>query len=303
VGGGYAIVSAPPSIAGWPAGERRGQWIQPTTKGLTDVPESKPASETDARGRSSLTLEKGIRILDCFDVEHSEWSLKDLCVQAGVARPAYRLVKTLIDLKYLARDPSRGTYHLGPGLMKAAYLMSSHTHLARVSHPYMEELAAETTESVVMAVWMDHEILVTDVVLTPRPFRPSIPVGTIMPGFCTAHAKLFLAFGPEQKRKWALSQPLSRRTEHTVLDPVELEEVLKQVRQEGVAFCLQEWQMGMCALAAPIFDSNGDIVAGLAIVAPNERFGPAEMRVYAAATRRTAAQISQRLGYQPASSS
>jgi IclR family KDG regulon transcriptional repressor len=61
--------------------------------------------------------------------------------------------------------------------------------------------------------------------------------------------------------------------------------------------------MGMCALAAPIFDSNGDIVAGLAIVAPNERFGPAEMRVYAAATRRTAAQISQRLGYQPASSS
>lgn len=274
--------------------------MRPTTKGLTDVPDIKPAVEKDVRSRVSLTLEKGVRILDCFDVEHSEWSLKDLCARAGVARPtAYRLVKTLVDLKYLARDPSRGTYRLGPGLMKAAYLMSPHIQLARVARPYMEELAAETTESVVMAVWMDHEALVTDVVITPRPFRPSIPVGTILPGFCTAQAKLFLAFGSEQKRKWALSQPLERRTEHTVLDPRELEEMLVQVKHEGVAFCLQEWQLGMCALAAPVFGPNGDIVAGLAVVAPNERFGPAEMRVYAAATRRTAAQISQRLSHQP----
>ncbi|MFH0914848.1 MAG: IclR family transcriptional regulator [bacterium] len=262
--------------------------------------DQKPTSKGDPKSRTSLTLEKGIRILDCFDVEHPEWSLADIAAHVHVARPtAYRLVKTLVGLKYLARDPSTSTYHLGPGLMKAAYLMSSHTQLARVAHPYMEELAAETTESVVMAVWMDHEVLVTDVVLTPRPFRPSIPVGTIMPGFCTAHAKLFLAFGSEEKRKWALSQPLERRTEHTVLDRRELEQVLEQVRQEGVAFCLQEWQVGMCALAAPVFGPNGDIVAGLAIVAPSERFGPAEMRIYAAATRRTAAQISQRLGYQP----
>jgi DNA-binding IclR family transcriptional regulator len=267
------------------------------------VPDNKQTSERDARSRASLTLEKGIRILDCFDVEHSEWSLKDLSVRAGVARPtAYRLVKTLVDLKYLARSPSRGTYHLGPGLMKAAYLMSSHTQLARAAHPYLEELAAETTESVVMAVWMDQEVLVTDVVITPRPFRPSIPVGTIMPGFCTAHAKLFLAFGPEQKRKWALSQPMEKRTEYTVVDPGELEEVLEQVKQEGVAFCLQEWQLGMCALAAPVFGPSGDLVAGLAVLAPNERFGPAEMRVYAAAARRIAARISHLLGYQPSPS-
>ena len=196
----------------------------------TDMPELEPAFAKDAKSRASLTLEKGIRILDCFDVEHPEWSLKDLGVRAGVARPtAYRLVKTLVDLKYLARDPARGTYHLGAGLMKAAYLMSSHTQLTRVAHPFMEELAAETTESAVMAVWMDHEVLVTDVVITPRPFRPFIPPGTIMPGFCTAHAKLFLAFGPEQKRRWALAQPLERRTEHTVLDPPELEKGLEQV--------------------------------------------------------------------------
>ena len=240
-------------------------------------------------------------MLDCFDVEHSEWALKDLSARAGVARPtAYRLVKTLVDLKYLARDQSTGTYHLGPGLMKAAYLMNSHTRLTRVAHPFMEELAAETTESVVMAVWQDHQILVTDVVMTTRPFRPSIPVGMIMPGFATAHAKLFLAFDSERKRMWALSQPLERRTEHTVVDPQELERMLVQVRHEGVAFCLQEWQMGMCALAAPVFGPSGDVVAGLAVVAPNERFGPAEMRGYAAAARSTAARISCELGYQPA---
>jgi DNA-binding IclR family transcriptional regulator len=264
------------------------------------VPEQNSRSEKEARTRTSLTLEKGIRILDCFDVEHPEWSLPDLAVRAGVARPtAYRLVKTLVSLKYLARDPATSTYRLGPGLMKASYVMFSHSELARIAHPFMEELAAETTESACLGVWRDYEVLVVDVVLANRPFKLHVPIGLVMPSFGTAHSKVFLAFGPEHIRLRALTRRLEARTPHTIVDPHELDQVLDEVKREGVAFGLQEWEVGTCAVAAPVFGSNGQIAAALAIVAPNERFGPVEMRVCAGAVRQTAAKISKELGYLP----
>jgi DNA-binding IclR family transcriptional regulator len=265
------------------------------------VPDQNSISNGGPKARTSLTLEKGIRILDCFDVEHPGWNLVDLAARAGIARPtAYRLVKTLVELKYLARDPSTSTYRLGPGLMKATYLMLSHSELARIAHPFMEELAAETTESACLGVWLDNEVLIVDVVLAPRPFKLSVPIGLVMPSFGTAHSKVFLAFGPEHIRRRALAQKLERRTEYTIVDPRELDQVLDQVKREGVAFGLQEWEVGTCAAAAPIFGSSGQIAAALAVVTPNERFGPAEMRTYVGAVRQTAARISERLGYQPA---
>ena len=264
------------------------------------MPHGNSTNYGESRARTSLTLEKGIRILDCFDVEHPEWNLADMAAHAGVARPtAYRLVKTLVSLKYLERDPATSTYRLGPGLMKATYLMFSHSELARVAHPFIMELATETTESACLGVWRDYEVLIVDVVLAPRPFKPSVPIGLVMPTFGTAHSKVFLAFGPEHVRQRALAQKLERRTDYTIVDPQELEQVLNQVKHEGVAFGLQEWEVGTCAAAAPIFGSNGQIIAALAVVAPNERFGPAEMRTCAAAVRQASARISQEFGYVP----
>ena len=263
------------------------------------MPDPSSPPQRQAKSRRSLTLEKGIRILNCFDVEHPEWSLADLAARAGVARPtAYRLVKTLLDLDYLSRDPATSTYRLGPGLMKATYVMFSHAELAGIAHPFMEELTAETTESTCLGVWRDHEVLIVDVVLADRPFKLSVPIGLAMPSFGTAHSKVFLAFGPEDVRRRALAQKLERRTERTITDPQVLDEVLDQVKREGVAFGLQEWELGTCAVSAPIFGPSGQIMAAVAVVAPNERFGSAEMRTNAAAVRRTATQISQRLGYQ-----
>ncbi len=265
------------------------------------MPHQNSTSNGASQTRTSLTLEKGIRILDCFDVEHPEWNLADMAARAGVARPtAYRLVKTLVAFKYLERDPATSTYRLGPGLMKATYLMFSHSELARIAHPFMEELATATTESICLGVWRDYEVLIVDVILASRPFKLSLPIGLVMPSFGTAHSKIFLAFGPEHIRRRALAQELERRTEYTIVDPQELDQVLDQVKREGIAFGLQEWEVGTCAVAAPIFGSSGQVVAALAVVAPNERFGPAEMRTCAAAARATAARISQELGHQTA---
>ena len=246
----------------------------------------------------SLTLKKGLSILSLFDSDHPTWTFGQIWRKAGLSRPtAFRLVKTLEESKYLSYDPEKGTYHLGVSILKGAYLMLSPSELARIAHPYMEELAEETTETVVLAVHADDVPIVADRVLTPRPFKPDNPVGLSMPGLANLHTRIFLAFQPEAKRREALSRPLEKRTPYTTTDPKLLAAQLADIRQKGIALGLQEWNVGMCAVAAPLFDAGGEVRASLAVVAPIERFGPKEQADHTVALKRTAAQVSRALGH------
>jgi len=94
-----------------------------------------------------------------------------------------------------------------------------------------------------------------------------------------------------------LAKPQEQLTEHTIVDPRALADELARVRREGVAYDLQEYSIGICAVGAPIRDLTGEVRASIAVVAPVERFGPNEMRRYAEAVRQAASALSQELGY------
>jgi DNA-binding IclR family transcriptional regulator len=134
-------------------------------------------------------------------------------------------------------------------------------------------------------------------VLTPRPFKPDNPVGLPMPGLANVHTRIFLAYRPETEWRAALSAPIERRTPHTRVDPEELAAELAKIRREGVACGMQEWNLGMCAVAAPVFDVGRQVRASLAVVAPDERFGPAQMESYVAEVIEAARLVSGALVY------
>ncbi len=259
------------------------------------------AASNDVNTPLSLTLKKGLAILSLFDSDHPEWTFTEIWKQAGISRPTtFRLVRTLEEAKYLSFDPRKDVYHLGVSILKGTYLMLSPTELARVAHPYMEQLAESTTETVILAVRVDHEAVIADRVLTPRPFKPDNPVGLAMPGLANVHTRIFLAYRPLAEQTEALAQPQEKRTPFTKTDPAELAAELKKIRAEGLATGVQEWNMGMCAVAAPVFDPDGQVRASLSVVAPVERFGPEERALYSAGVRTAAANVSRALGFEGA---
>ena len=254
-------------------------------------------------GSPSRTLEKGLQVLSLFDVIHPEWTLRDIREKAGLPKATgFRLVKTLENLKYLAYDPKSGTYHLGSAMLKAAYVTLSHAGLVRVAEPYVQALAEATTETADLSVWTDQGSMIVHTVYTPRPFRPYTPPGMVMAGLTNVHSKVFVAFGPESGWAKAIADNITPRTKYSITDPDRLIEELAKIRCEGVAFGLEEHNLGMCAVGAPVFDSTGEVRAGLAIVAPTERFGPAERLKHAAAVADVAASLSRELGYKGAGS-
>ena len=159
-----------------------------------------PGADESSR-LSTRTLERGLSILDCFDLDRPDWTLSDVCKETGLAKAtAFRLLKTLENYRYVTFDAVTNRYCLGPSMAKATYLMLSHSELVRVAHPVLQALADATTETALLATWLDHQALVLDIVLTARPFRPYVRVGQIFRSPENANAQVFLAFSPIESR-------------------------------------------------------------------------------------------------------
>jgi DNA-binding IclR family transcriptional regulator len=103
--------------------------------------------------------------------------------------------------------------------------------------------------------------------------RYTVPTGTTRPLYVSAGGQLLLA---HQEPAWidayigaTVLEPLTPRT---VTDPEQLRERLAAIRREGFAISLGETVPGAAGLAAPIFNADGSVTAGLLIGAPIDRF-------------------------------
>ena len=89
--------------------------------------------------------------------------------------------------------------------------------------------------------------------------------------------------------------PQVKLTPYSVTAPNELEEILERVAEEGIAWDIEEHELGVCAVSAPIFGPEKELRAVLTVVAPKERFGPKQAKKKAEVVKSTAATISLRL--------
>ena len=206
---------------------------------------------------TARTLEKGLMILSLFDHEHARLTLTGICKATGMPMPtALRLARTLEQSRYLHYDERTRCYELGSAVYRAASGLRSHSELIRAARPHLVRLTEQTTESTALGVFQHGESLVVDMILTPRPFKPANLVGTSFPGLTTLYAKIAVAFGPENMWDAALASEIPAITAQTVTDPALVREEIELIRREGVAFGIETLVVGICTVAAPIFDAS-----------------------------------------------
>jgi DNA-binding IclR family transcriptional regulator len=220
-------------------------------------------------------LARGLTILALFDVEHPEWNLNDICARTGISKTtAYRVLRTLEWKEFAVFDPDTERYHLGRAMIPGAYLTLSYVSFVRSTHPFLEDLAKETGETVELTVESAQGAVVVDQVATSHPFKPNLPTGRILGNMANSAVRMYLATRPEEERARLLREPQVKFTPHTTTDPSELAAMLATAAEEGAAYDLQEQDLGVCAVSAPIFGPGGDVLAVLTVVAPSDRFGP-----------------------------
>jgi DNA-binding IclR family transcriptional regulator len=254
--------------------------------------------EESGGGSLVAAVHRAIAILRLFDSTHQEWTASDLARRSGLRRTtAFRLIKTLEAEGLLGLSADSGKYSLGPAVFQLAYVWVSQAALARIAEPHLERLAEATDESVGLTVWNGEGPLCIAHSPSRRPFKFLMYVGQMFTDLANAHTKVFLAFGPEERRNRMLRGSFSELTPFTITDPGRYADELKRIAQEGVAHDIQEQQKGVCALAVPVRDYSGEVRASLSLVVSEMRYGPAEDRGYAQALKQVAAALSYDLGY------
>jgi len=125
-------------------------------------------------------------------------------------------------------------------------------------------------------------------------------VGRYLPLHAGSAGKLFLAYLPEEKREEVLAnEPRHPFTPMTITDPDELRAQCRQILEQGYALSHGEWTVDASGVAAPIFNSRGQMIAALTVSGPTQRFTEEKIDQVTKTCVRTANQISRSLGFNP----
>jgi len=252
------------------------------------------------RGDASVvrTLATGMALLSLFDAEHRVWSLDAMVERLAVSRiTAYRMARTLQGSGHLVNDPSVGGYRLGPAMLAGIYLAEGFEQLVEVARPYLEALKKETGELAAIAVELDGVAVCADLVVSSRPYVLEIAVGRVIGDTANAHGKMFAAMKPEAERARLVKKRHPRLTANTITDPADLAAELERIRREGLAWDVEEHDLGTCAVVAPVRNQTGEVIATLGVVVPAGRFGTEARAACADAVRAAAAALSEFYGY------
>lgn len=146
--------------------------------------------------------------------------------------------------------------------------------LAEVAEPAMRRLAEESGETVNLMVRSPGGAEAVAQVDGRHVLGVSNWVGREVPDHASAAGKVFLAFGVDTP-----AEPLERLTARTIVHPEQLERELVAVREHGFATIVDELEMGLAAVAAPIRDSGGEVVGALSVAGPTARLGPSRLGI------------------------
>ena len=243
-------------------------------------------------------VERALQILDCFDDDHSEMGISEIAHVVGLHKAtAYRIVTTLVNYGYLEWLPDSQHYKLGLELANLGYKVIRRMDLRREALPYMKKMVNEWDETCDLSIFDQGRAFYIEVLRGNHALTIAAAVGQRLPAHCTASGKLFLAYLPSDELDAILNQPMTAYTNKTITSPEVLRDQLKVICERGYSVDNEEYELGICAVAAPIFNRGGNVIAAIGGPSPVSRMTRERITEIAEAFKEAGQAISRRMGY------
>jgi IclR family KDG regulon transcriptional repressor len=270
---------------------------------LAEIPQSANfVSLIEIRGsavNSVRAVDRAISIL--FDVAGSDepLGLTEISRSTDIDKAtALRLLFTLEESGLVRRDPQTRKYMVGPGVWRLTSAWRS--DLRSVSQRHLEELRQATEESVSLVCprGLDRVVILALDALHELCVVPA--VGNAVPIYAGASGRVIMAFmRPEERDKIIEITRLKAVNPHKIIDKRAFLQSLETVRYTGYATSIGEVTLGSSAIAAPIFDSTGQVTAVVSLRGPEVRMTQERMTQMAPLVVEAAMAISRDIGYAP----
>lgn len=244
------------------------------------------------------SVDRAVTILELLAL-HGEAGTTQLARELGVHKStASRLVSALERRRLVEQVEERGRYRLGVGVLKLAGATNARLDLAKEARPVVRRLASETGETVNLAVLSGGAALYVDQVSGGSTLSSYNWVGQHIPIHATSNGKVLVSEQHDPELARSLGE-LTAYTPATITDRAVLDAQLAEVRERGWALATDELDVGLTALAAPVRDAHGDVVASISVSGPTFRFGPARVEELVPLLLAATAEASARIAHQP----
>lgn len=243
------------------------------------------------------SVDRAVSVLE-FLSRHGWSGVTEVAVGLGIHKStAYRLLATLKDRGLVEQDLSTERYRLGLGLVFLASTVAADLDVVRHARPICRRLGERTQETVTISVLAGDEVITVDQTMPSSSVLNVDWTGKRFPLHCGSDGKVLLAHLPEGRQREILTGPLPPFTENTIVDPITLRAQLQAVRADGYAYSVEELEIGLNGVAAPICTRGGTVVAAVSVSGPAFRLTADDVPAVGELTRDAAQEISRRLGF------
>ena len=241
---------------------------------LRQLHSAEPATGGRSRASEKSTVWKALRLLDHLAHSSEQVSLADLSRKLLLPKTtSHRLAAMLEREGFIDKDPVTLRYSLGSQFENMALIALRNGATANLRRRLMQELAERLGVRINFAVLKSGKLMLVEWVESVSLIRIDLKAGTQVPAHCSASGKLLLAFAPEAARRQFLKlAPFRALTSATITSARALSRHLDLIRRQGFAEDKQEFLPGVCCLAVPVRNAEGNVVAGLALMAPEISF-------------------------------
>jgi IclR family acetate operon transcriptional repressor len=261
----------------------------------------KRGAPVEHRDHTPITrsVARAVAILQVFDESRSELGVTELSQLTGIDKSTvYRLLNDLQQGGLIEQNPETSKYRLGFGLVRLAGLALRRVELTDIARPHLRELANLSQETVNLSLLTNsNKIIDIDGIASPRMVRNVGWSGREMPIHAVSGGKVVMAYMSDERVDRIVAGGLESFTEHTITDPARLHDELEQVRQVGYAIAEEELEAGLSAVAAPIWNHEGQVMAVISVSGPSFRLPRERLAELGIATKRIADTISAQIGY------
>jgi DNA-binding IclR family transcriptional regulator len=255
--------------------------------------EGKPAK---AEGRTDM-VGKALGLLVLLGDEPRGASAAEISRRADLPfSTTYRLLGSLTRDGFVDYEPDGRRYHLGLRIFQLGQAVSNHHGFAGTALPILRRVTEQTGEATILSVRDGIHHLTVNKVDGPQTFRVTSDPGFLGALHTTSVGKALVAFAEDEDRERLIEElPLEPLTSLSITDRDAFRAEIEKVRRQGFAVMDEENELGMRAVAVPVFNSQGTAFASLATAVPVFRLSMEALVALVPLLQAAAVELSARL--------
>ncbi|MGI6331356.1 MAG: IclR family transcriptional regulator [Zhaonellaceae bacterium] len=222
--------------------------------------------------RNIKSLENAINLL--LSLSKKEYiSVTELSNDLGLTKGAVsKILATFRNFDFVTQDDQTKQYSLGPMLISLGYYAMNRLDIRKIAKPFLAKLSEKYNENTMIMMAQGEQVIVVELCESNLPIKLAMKLGECHPFYRGAAPKVLLAYMDEKKRDKIIDkmqfEPL---TKNTITQKERLLQRLEEIKRDGYCISKGEIDLSIMAIAVPIRDFSGNVVASLAMSGPRGR--------------------------------